>query len=375
MATTHSVYLVPGFFGFANLGEFYYFNHLYDELSLLLEARGLKAEVFRVPTHPTASTRRRALRLFEAIERTAGGDGPIHLICHSSGGLDARLLVSPGAELDHQVDTEPIAKRVRTVVTLACPHRGTPLASFFAGAFGIELLRLLSLATVYVLRYGHLPLSFFFKLSSLVTKLDNSVGWKDTLIDQLFLQLLSDFSPERRDVVRRFFEEVGAEQALILQLTPESMDVFNASCRDRKEVAYGSVVTRAHPPTPRLFLSTWNPYLLATRAIYGVLHYQASRQPGASVERPSHEHAAALRRAFGRMPRKGANDGVVPTLSQPWGEVLAAVEADHLDVIGHFDDRHTNPPHIDWLSTGTGFTREAFEDTCRKIVAFMAAHS
>lgn len=373
MRTTHYVYLVPGFFGFANLGDFYYFNHLYDELSLLLEAKGLKAEVIRVPTHPTASIRQRALRLHEAIQRTADDDSPIHLICHSSGGLDARLLVSPGVELDHGVDTEPVARRVRSVVTLACPHRGTPLASLFSGRFGIELLRLLSLATVYVLRYGRLPLPFLFRLGGLFTKLDDTMGWKHTVIDQLFTELLADFSTERQHVVRTFFEEVGAEQALLLQLTPESMDAFNASCRDRPEVAYGSVLTRARPPKPKLFLSTLNPYLLATRAIYGVLYYQASRLPGPSAPRPAGPHADALARAYGRVPRRRANDGVVPTLSQPWGEVLAAVEADHLDIIGHFDDPTTNPPHVDWLSTGSGFTRAAFEDTCRRIVSFVAA--
>jgi hypothetical protein len=30
--------------------------------------------------------------------------------------------------------------------------------------------------------------------------------------------------------------------------------------------------------------------------------------------------------------------------------------ADHLDVMGYFDD----PPHADWLATGTGFNRERF---------------
>jgi hypothetical protein len=37
----------------------------------------------------------------------------------------------------------------------------------------------------------------------------------------------------------------------------------------------------------------------------------------------------------GEVPGVQDNDGVVPTLSQPWGRVVALLEADHLDVVGH----------------------------------------
>ena len=51
----------------------------------------------------------------------------------------------------------------------------------------------------------------------------------------------------------------------------------------------------------------------------------------------------------------------MPTRSQVWGEILQAVQADHLDVIGHFNDPAVQPPHFDWLTTGSGFRRQRFE--------------
>src|SRR5206468_3165352 len=81
------------------------------------------------------------------------------------------------------------------------------------------------------------------------------VGLNIVLLDQLFGQLLADFSPTRRGAVETFFAEVSRDQALLPQLTPEGMEVFNATTRDRPGVRYGSVVTRARPPGVRSTLA------------------------------------------------------------------------------------------------------------------------
>ena len=54
---------------------------------------------------------------------------------------------------------EQLAARVRTVVTVSTPHHGTPIASFFTTLQGQKLMQLLSLSTIYVLNFGHLPLA------------------------------------------------------------------------------------------------------------------------------------------------------------------------------------------------------------------------
>ena len=133
MNHTLDVYLVPGFLGFVNLGRITYFGHLRRALTERFTALGLDARIHIVRTPPTASLPTRAARLAETIARTAKrGDAPLHLIGHSSGGLDVRLLTAPGVALPTSVDVERFAARVRTVVTVATPHHGTPLASFFS---------------------------------------------------------------------------------------------------------------------------------------------------------------------------------------------------------------------------------------------------
>ena len=83
--------------------------------------------------------------------------------------------------------------------------------------------------------------------------------------------------------------------------------------------------------------------------------------------------ATVLRHAYGRVPSSRSNDGIVPTTYQVWGEVLAALDGAHLDVIGHFRDPATTPPHVDWMTTGSGFTREQFESLWTSVVARIRA--
>jgi len=94
----------------------------------------------------------------------------IHLIGHSSGGLDARLLATPGVSLPDGESGEPFASQVRSGVSVATPHRGTPSAELFSSLYGKGLLRLLWVATVFVVRQGHLPLALVLRLVDLWRK-------------------------------------------------------------------------------------------------------------------------------------------------------------------------------------------------------------
>jgi len=220
---THHVYLVPGFFGFTNLGELRYFSHVIDFLETRAPALGLRAAVHVVQTLPTASLPRRAARVLETVEETlpATGDAVAHLVGHSSGGLDVRLAVTPAVALDTSADVERAARRVRTVVTVSTPHHGTPLASFFTSLLGQRLLEALSLATMTALRFGGTPISVLLQLGALFHRLDDRVGLNSALLDQVFEQLLANFSAERRVAVQAFFDHVSRDQALLPQLTPE----------------------------------------------------------------------------------------------------------------------------------------------------------
>jgi hypothetical protein len=366
----HHLLLVPGFFGFANLGDFAYFGHVHDLLVAMGPEAGIDGEVRVVPTIPIASLPTRAARLVEAIAQVvAERGGTVSIIGHSSGGLDARLAITPGASLPTRVDVEQAARCVNAVVTVATPHHGTPVAHLFNSVFGQQLLKLLSLSTIYALRAGRLPLGAVLRLAKLFAR---SKAPPSNVLDQLFHQLLGDFSPERRRAVERFFDSMGGDQNLLPQITPAGTDVFNASIADRPGVRYACVVARAREPGLRSVAAAgFDLYAQATHALYVALHRVASRTPAARAPVLTPEQRKVLYQAYRRPTDHRANDGMVPTLSQVRGDMLAAVWADHLDIIGHFHRPSHVPPHIDWLTSGTGFDREHFEAVWREVAEFV----
>ena len=369
MSRVHVV-LVPGFFGFANLGDLTYFGHVHAYLQTAYAARGIEPVIHVIRAQPTASLPRRATRLLETLRIEVADDAPIHLVGHSSGGLDCRLLLSPGVRLPTAEPIEPTASRVTAVVGVSTPHRGTPVASFFATRLGARLLEVLSVGTMAALRFGRLPLSVLFGLGGVYSRLDD-LGANSALLDQLFTDLLGEFTPERRDAIDRFLADVRSDRALLTQLMPEAMDALAAMLQDRPGVRYGSVVARADPPT----LGSWlapglDPTAHVSHLLYRALHATAS-DPHARLPPLAPDAVARLREAYGALPDPADSDGVVPTLSQTHGACLHAARGDHLDVIGHFGDTTRTPPHFDWLVTGSGFDRARFEALWDAVADFL----
>jgi hypothetical protein len=370
----HAIYLVPGFFGFANLGRLRYFVHVDGFLRERCAERGIAARVHVVHTHPTASLPARAALVSEALAKTLRPGEVAHLIGHSTGGIDARLAVAPDVELPTHVNVERVASRVRSVVGVSAPHHGTPLAAALTTRRGQQGLAALSLATAYVLRFGHLPISALLNVAALFAPSERRRGRRGTLFHDVSERLLAEFSATRRRAVARLLREAGEDQSLLLQLTPEAMDLFDATVRDRPGVRYGCVVTRSRPPSVGTTLAAGlDPGAQAIHAIYAAIYQASSRTPPSAVPPANATQARALRRAYGKLPRAHANDGIVPTRSQVHGRVIAAVRGDHLDVIGHFNDPTTDPPHFDWLTTGSGFDRARFEAVWDAVLDFLLA--
>jgi triacylglycerol lipase len=370
----HHVFLVPGFFGFANFGDFRYFAHAREHLLAWTRSRGIEVAIHYAPTYPTASLRRRAGRLAEIIAKEADDDGPIHLIGHSTGGLDARLAVAPRVSLGCAVDPEVVARRVRTVVAVASPHHGAPTAAFFTSLLGQRALFLISLLTMHAIRLGTIPLPALLVLASALGSAGAGRLVSGGVIEQVYAQVLKDFTAERRAQIERVFDEVRRDQTLLVQLTPEGMDLFNALATEREGVRRGCVVAQAKPPTVGRQLSVGvNPTHQAMYNVFRALYAIASTLPEGLLPMPDEAQAQALIRAYGRVPSAKGNDAMVPTRSQVWGEVVHAAWADHLDVIGHFHAPAHAPLHVDWLRTMSDFGRREFEAMWNDVARFTFA--
>lgn len=374
MRDTHYIYLVPGFFGFANLGKLKYFAHVREFLMERSAAWKIMVKVVVVKTPPTSSLPKRAVRILESIAATCRSrHAAVHLIGHSSGGIDVRLVTAPSLSLPTDLDVERLIARVRTVVSVAAPHYGTPVASAFASLLGQKLLRVLSLSTIYLLRFGRLPLEALLQLGTIFARLDN-LGLNSALLDEWFEVLLADFSIGRRRAVQALLAQVAEDQALLVQVTSAGMDLFNATVGNRAAVRYGSVVTcGARPGVGSTLAAGLDPSAQATLAVYRTLYRFAASTPPQRVPPLTAAQARILRHAYGKRPDARANDGLVPTRSQLWGDVIHAARADHLDVIGHFNDRSRTPPHFDWLATGSGFDREKFETLWADVLRYILA--
>jgi triacylglycerol lipase len=102
--------------------------------------------------------------------------------------------------------------------------------------------------------------------------------------------------------IGRVMEMFGVDPRVFADLSTRKMKDFNLIIEDTPGVAYASVVGHAQS------VARLHPLLL-----------------------PAHLYLAEL---------AGGNDGLVPTTSQKWGEVVATVDADHWAQIGwsrHFD--------------------------------------
>ncbi len=357
------IYLSPGFFGFSSLGTYDYFCHVRDGLQHRFGEAGRGVEIHVVDVHPSASIRKRAATLAQVVTRSAGHAGPVHLLGHSTGGIDARLVASPTTNLHGTALPAPLFGRIRSVTTINAPHYGTPLASFFATLSGQRLLYLLSALTVAVLKVGAPPLALSSSLVASLAGVERAVGIRLRVIDTLTDQVIRMLDSASSDELREFLRLVRGDQGAVIQLSPEAMDLFQAGVEDCPSVRYQSVASYAPTPTllqwTRVLRSPWNnislPIFATMRRLTSIEH------EGYPCAPPGNQANDLLREVLGAVPPEGANDGVVPIRSQVWGKLVWAGLGDHLDVVGHFHGREENDTHMDWLGSASGFTAERFD--------------
>ena len=118
-----AIVFVHGFLGFSEIPLPWWPIRYFRHARACLAERGLTASFPSVP--PAGSIEDRASALAAFLETLSAPR--IHLIAHSMGGLDSRYVA-------HTLDPQ---QRIRSVITIGTPHRGTPVASWFFETGGL----------------------------------------------------------------------------------------------------------------------------------------------------------------------------------------------------------------------------------------------
>jgi hypothetical protein len=358
----HRVYFVPGLFGFGQLAGYDYFNHLRRGIEARFAAAGVAVVCEDVPAPPTSSLRYRSRVLASTVARTAGDSGPIHLVGHSTGGLDARLALSPSANLGIEEPLLAWRSRVTTAISMNTPHYGTPVAGYFATVSGTRVLYALSLFTVLSLTLGEPSLAIFSRLLGGIGGIDAIFGGDMKLFSRLTDGVLRFIDKDGREEISEFLGKIRVDQGAIVQIMPEAMDLFNAATENRPGVRYGSIASAAPPPRSlHIARRIRSPYTALTAAMFSTLYQFAGQRPRVyPYAKPTPRELELLRTGIEHELGDGTSDGIVPTLSMLWGKLLWAGEADHLDVLGHFHDDREKSEHTDWITSGSRFTSQRF---------------
>ena len=181
-----AIALVPGFFGFEHRGDHTYFaDRFVAGLRCVLEALGVVGvPVVCVSTLGIASLHCRQgdlLRELRALETALGGPRTWHILGHSTGGVDAALLLrDTPLVIDEETTSygtegwgewESVVQRVSSVVSIAAPHFGTGLAmtqigQFVSGHPSLAAARDLLRATLDIARRGDLESRAKFAMSA-----------------------------------------------------------------------------------------------------------------------------------------------------------------------------------------------------------------
>lgn len=372
MFTRDLVLLVPGLFGFGTFGS------LPRRLSYFERVGGVLASTLRLPStrvlvhapRPTAPFSVRVASLHARVtELLSEGlpDGPverIHLIGHSTGGVDVRLLLNgkyfwPGGPTDE--DRTRFIGRIGAAVAVSAPHHGSPIA-----------LRLRAAAEAF------LPLVTLAAIASASREGTKDWGLDDWLemsrslvttpkaLRERVTKLLETETPDTMNDVLGYLGAIYRERALLDDLVPWAMKRLNESIAGGELRTTTDFVT-VSPPPPLLsppgrdllgrFLYQWS--YTFTRP------EKSKREPfptGPFIDRD----AAPL-----RVP--GASDGVVPSASQAFsGEAEGVILADHLDTVGHFDSHEYLGFSV--FKSDANFDDDRFEQVWKHVARVVSRH-
>ncbi len=356
--------LVPGFLGFSRFGGFYYFaDRLVAVLRAILEAQ-LDRAVAVVPCTvlPTDALAARQQDLVAYLGRLRRERLPdverLHLVGHSTGGVDAQLLACE-TRLDGSAwsatDRETLAG-LTTVVTISAPHHGTGLANSRLARFAEHPLADPFAPVVDARLLADLGILAFRDVAA-----------------------LAGLQAARLDDIVRFVGRIVASRALVHDLRPDSMAAVRRRARQRGDVALtcfasGTVDTRNGVPVGEPFF----------RDLYALTR-DGEDVPAPAAARALLRAAATEGRVITSAPPPppdvclDMNDGVVNTARQVLaeGKLAALVLADHADVLGHYDRQDDlidgRSYNAGLFHSGAGFRDAEFFALYRRVARAIAA--
>lgn len=377
MSERDVVVLVPGLFGFNAFGEgrdrVAYFDRVVDRLAL---TTGLPNERFLVhEPPPTGPLWVRVATLSEFIASKLAdppGSVPIdriHLIGHSTGGVDIRLLTNwkyrwPG-ETTHP-DRTSFLDKVASVIPISAPLLGTPIARRLRGAMEVAIPNLF-LLSILAKQQEHVKISeSMLLLYASILHAASGGGPQEGV-----LRLLGGLSKDAAKEVGEFLDDIVDDHPLIDDLTPFAMARLNDRLRGGDVRPHDCFVTVAPSPMawdgivaglgiPKL---QWAIYAFA----YWATHPDASDLE--SLEFPDGQWIGAPAGVAG-LVSDAANDGVVPAGSQTLdGNAAGIVAGDHLDVIGHFESHDFRGTTV--FKSGAGFDDARFKAVWDAVAAIV----
>src|SRR5437763_6998346 len=217
------VVFVPGFFGFGSFGHpdrplIEYFARVEDAL-LRAHLRPLRFVVHQPPPAASVADRVRSLHA-KVTELIGAGATRLHLVGHSTGGVDVRLLAHP--LYSGVPERAEMIRRIGSVITVSAPFYGSPLA---------RRLGRTAWAAVPALWFGSIlasrgRLRIAGQAAAIFNLIKRAASLQTTATDEVIAEL-ADVDDDTAHQIRRFLTEVAGDHRLVRDLTPEAMGELN----------------------------------------------------------------------------------------------------------------------------------------------------
>lgn len=411
------VVLIPGFFGFGRLGDFFYFaDRVQATLRGALEARlGRAIPVLSIASEPASSLAARQQALLTQLRRVdllLEGPARYHLVGHSAGGVDADLLTMAqplAAGLTwNDCDSHGIRARVRSITTISAPHYGTNLSNSTAVGFlrdPVHHARGAAEGVGLALSLGAVVAQRSLTLDALAGVAQSGSATRDFLLHLLLDQdLVTDLQTSRMEAlratsVRQLFPQTVTfatcvpSRPVALDGVPRSCDRFFArlhalTAREAPSSLATAAALRALESSSHLSIRNPSAHLgpFGVGSSDGVINTARQILVPASLDGSDRDAPDSDITLRDRAPREATSSdaGGRPAGARPdgWEPIFGGcVVADHADVIGHYDRRdplsldlhgQAKPINDGFFRSGAGFGDDQFFKLYERVADWVA---